>query len=96
MCFWYQFAGFLLLIFRSASAALSKLLLPSLIDYFLPQALVSLIWGDVVDARMVVLGVVPSKARIEIGDGLVDIQESTRLLWGSFDSAEGRLSIYRL
>ena len=56
---------------------------------FLPQALVSLLRGDVVDARMVVLGVVPGKVPIEIGDGLIVVQEATGILRGAFYGAEG-------
>ena len=68
--FCYSSAGFLFLVFDSAPAALSQFFDPSLFDDFLPQALVGLLRGDVVDARMVVLRVVPGKVPIEIGDGL--------------------------
>ena len=56
--FCYRFAGFLVLIFLSAPTALSSFFLPSLSYDFLPQAFVSLIGGDVVDARMVMVAVV--------------------------------------
>ena len=42
---------------------------------------------------MVVVAVVPSKLRSEIGDGLAVIQESTGILRSSFHSAEGRFDI---
>ena len=77
------------MIFFSAPASLSKFLVASLGHDFLPQALMSLLRGDVVDARMVVLRVVPGKVPIEIGDGLVVVQESTGILRSSFDGAEG-------
>jgi len=48
--------GFLL-----CAGGLSKFFTASLCHDFLPQALVSLLRGDVVDARMVVLRVVPGK-----------------------------------
>ena len=85
----FSFAGFLLLVFFSAPAALRKFFTASLRHDFLPQALVSLLRGDVVDARMVVLCVVPGKVPIEIGDGLAVVQEATGILRGSFYSAEG-------
>jgi hypothetical protein len=44
------FAGFLPLIFFSAPASLSKFLVASLRNDLVPQALVGLIRGDVVDA----------------------------------------------
>jgi hypothetical protein len=89
----FLFAGFLFLVFCSAPAALSKFLAVSLIDDFLPQALVGLLRGDVVDARMVVLGVVPGKVPIEIGDGLAVVQETTGIFRGSFYGAEGRFDV---
>ena len=61
---------FSVLIFCPAPAPLSKFFAASLRYDFLPQALVSLLRGDVVDARMVVLRVVPGKVLIEIGDRL--------------------------
>ena len=84
-------AGYLLLIFFSAPASLRKFLAASLRHDFLPQALVRLLRVDVVDARMVVLGVVPGKVPIEIGDGLAVVQEATGILRGAFYGAEGRL-----
>ena len=48
VCFF--FAGFLLLVFDSAPAALSQFLTAALLDDVLPQALVGLLRGDVVDA----------------------------------------------
>ena len=55
------FAGILLLVFGSTPASLREFFLVSLMDYFVPQALVGLLGRDVVDARVVVLGVVPGK-----------------------------------
>ena len=49
-----------------------------------------LLRSNVVDARMVVLGVVPGKGPTEIGDGLGVIQKSAGIFRGSFDGAEGR------
>jgi hypothetical protein len=80
---------FRFLIFFSAPASLSKLFGASLIDDFLPQALVGLLRRDVVDARMVMLRVIPGKVSFEIGDGLVVIQESPGIRRGAFDGAEG-------
>ena len=81
----------MVLIFFSAPASLSKFFDASLSDDFLPQPLVGLLRGDVVDARMVMLRVVPCKVPIKIGDGLAVIQESTGILRGSFHGAEGGL-----
>jgi hypothetical protein len=50
-----------------------------------------LVRGDVVDARMVMLGVVPGKVPAEIGAGGDVIEESTGILRSPFDRAEGRL-----
>jgi len=58
---------------------------------FVAAAPGGLLRGDVVDTRMVVLGVVPSKVPIEIGEGLSVIQETTRIRRSAFDGAEGRL-----
>ena len=60
-------AGFLFFVFDSAPAALSQFLTAALRDDCLPQALMGLLRGGVVDARMVKLGVVPGKVPIEIG-----------------------------
>jgi hypothetical protein len=50
-----------------------------------------LVRGDVVDARMVMLGVVPGKVPAEIGAGGGVIEESAGILRCPFDRAEGRL-----
>ena len=47
-----------------------------------------LLRSDVVDARMVVLRIVPSKVAFEIDDGLTIVQESTGIFRGSFYGAE--------
>lgn len=80
----------MLLIFCSVPAALSELLGESLLDDFLPQALMRLGGRDVVDAQMVVLGVIPGKVPIKIGDGLAVIQEASGIRWSPFHGAEGR------
>jgi hypothetical protein len=59
-------AGFLLLIFFPAPAALGKFLGASLIDDDLPPAVMGLLRGDVVDARMVMLGVIPGKVLLGV------------------------------
>ena len=79
------------MIFFSAPASLRKLFDSSLLDDFLPQALVSLLRSDVVDARMVVLRVVPGKVSIEVFDGIGVVEELTGILWSSFYRTEGRL-----
>src|ERR1039457_7705047 len=86
----FSWAGFLHLIFFPAPAALGKFLDASLLDDARPQAVMGLLRGDVVDARMVMLGVIPGKVSFKIGDGLVVIQESPGILRGAFDGAEGR------
>jgi hypothetical protein len=75
-------------------ASLREFFVASLRYDCLLQALVSLLRSDIVDARMVVLRIVPSKVPIEIGDGLVVVQESTGILRGPFYGAEGRLDIW--
>ena len=82
-------AGFLLFVFDSAPAALSQFPALSLGDDLRSQALMGLLRGNVVDAGMVMLRVIPGKVSFEIGDGLVVIQESPRILRGAFDGAEG-------
>jgi hypothetical protein len=47
-----------------------------------------LLWSDVVDARMVVLRIVPSKVPFEIDDSLFVVEESTGIFRGSFYGAE--------
>ena len=89
ICFW--FAGFLLLVFDTAPAALSQFPALSLGDDLRSQALMGLLRGDVVDARMVMLGVVPGKVPFEIGNGLAVVQEAAGIFRGAFDGAEGGL-----
>ena len=57
MVVWFSSAGFLLLVFFPAPAALRKFFTASLGHDFLPQAPVSLLRDDAVGARMVVLPV---------------------------------------
>ena len=87
----FLFAGFLLLIFLSAPAALREFLTASLFDDFWPQALVGLLRGDVVDAGRVMLRVVPGKVPSEVGDGLAVVQEAAGIFRRAFDGAEGGL-----
>ena len=86
-------AGFLLLIFFPAAAALGKFFGVTLIDDDLPLAVMGLLRGDVVDARMVMLGVIPGKVSFEIGDRLVVIQEANiplyRRVFESMTSSAG-------
>ena len=63
---------------RAAPAALSLLLAQSLSHDLLPQPLVGLLRGDVVDAGMVMLGVIPGKVATEVFLGLVGIQKNKR------------------
>ena len=91
VCGCFCFAGFLLLVLLPAPAALGEFFESSLFDDFLTQALVSLLRGDVVDAGMVVLRVVPGKVPIKIGDGLAVIQEATGIFRGAFGLSLGVL-----
>ena len=50
-----------------------------------------LVGGDVVDAGMVVPGVVPGKVSIEVGGGLGVIQELAGIFGSPFYGAEGEL-----
>ena len=59
----------LLLIGESAPEALSSLLAESASNYFSPQAGVSLVRGDVVDAGVVVPVVIPVKVSCEVRAG---------------------------
>jgi hypothetical protein len=83
------FAGFVLLIFFSTPASLREFLAASLGYDLLALALMRLLGCDVVDARMVVLGVVPRKVPFEIGDRLVVVEEAAGILRSSFYGAEG-------
>jgi len=55
----FLLAGFLILVFFPAPAALGKFLDASLHDDARSQAVMGLLRGDVVDARMVMLSVIP-------------------------------------
>ena len=61
----FLLVGFLLLIFHPAPAALGKFVGASLLDDGLPLAVMGLLRGDVIDARMVMLGVIPGKVSFE-------------------------------
>ena len=67
----FSCAGFLLLVFFPAPAALGKIFDASFLDDAWPQAVMGLLRGDVVDARMVMLGVIPGKVATEVFSGLV-------------------------
>ena len=64
-----------LLIGESAPEALSALLAESASDYFPPQAGVSLVRSDVVDAGVVVPVVIPVEVSCEVGAGFAVVQE---------------------
>ncbi len=49
-----------------------------------------LLWGDEIDARLVVLGVVLGEAPGEVGHGLAVIQEPPQIFRGPLGGAEGR------
>ena len=66
----FLWAGFLLLIFFPAPVALGKFFSSSLLDDVGPLAVMGLLRGDVVDARMVMLGVIPGKVATEVFLGL--------------------------
>ena len=83
-------AGFLL-VFLPAPAALGEGFSPSLLHDGLPLAVVGLLRGDEVDARVVMLGVVPVEVPGEVGHGLAVIQEPPRVFRGALGGAEGRL-----
>ena len=50
-----------------------------------------LLRGDEVDARVVMLGVIPVEVPGEVGHGLAIIQEAPRVFRGALGGAEGRL-----
>ena len=77
------------MVFFPAPAALGKFLDASLFDDVRPQAVMGLLRGDVVDARMVMLRVIPGKVSFEVGDRLVVVQKAPGILRGAFDGAQG-------
>ena len=78
-----------LLIGESAPEALSSLLAESAGDYFRPQAGVSLVRSDVVDAGVAVPVVIPVKVSCEVGGGFAVVQEVARIFRGAFNGGEG-------
>ena len=76
----------LTLIGGSAQEALSELLAETAGDYFFAKAGVRLVRGDVVDAGVVVLVVVPVKVSVEVAPGEAVVQK----LAGIFRSSLGR------
>jgi len=83
-------AGFLL-VFLPAPAALGEGFGPSILHDGLPLAVVVLLRGAEVDARVEMLGVVPVKVPGEVGHGLAIIQEPPRVFRSALGGAEGRL-----
>jgi hypothetical protein len=81
-------AGFWVLIFFSAPASLSQFSDLSLSDDFLSQALVGWLWRDVVDARMVMLRVVPCKVPTKIDKGELEKCPA------AFGGPMGKLELY--
>jgi hypothetical protein len=82
---YFSRAGFLLLVFFPAPAALGQFLYASLFDDAWPQAVMGLLRGDVVDAGMVMLGVIPGKVATEVFVGLGIIEKATGIGRGAFD-----------
>ena len=70
----------LTLIGGPAPEALSALLAETAGDYFSAEAGMRLLRGDVIDAGVVVLVVVPVKVLLEVGDGLAIVQKKARVL----------------
>src|ERR1035438_9298373 len=79
----------LALIGGPAPEALSELLAETAGDYFFAEAGVRLLRGDVVDAGVVVLVIVPVKVLIEVVHGLAVVQELAGIFRGSFRGGEG-------
>ena len=75
----------LTLIGGPAPEALSELLAETAGDYFFAKAGVGLVRGDIVDAGVVVLVVVPVKVLFEVGHGLAVIQKIAGIFRGSLD-----------
>ena len=88
-CLPYE-AGSHYLIFFPTPAALSSQVCPSFSHDFLPQPLVGLRRGHVVDAGVVVLGVVPIEVTGERGGGLVVVPEAAGIFRRPFHRAERR------
>ena len=72
-----------------ASAALGKLLELALFEDYSHQASVGLLRGHVLEARMVMLGIVPGKVALEISSGLFGIQEAAGVFGRALYGAEG-------
>lgn len=83
-------AGFQLLFFPAAATQVNGLS-PSLLHNSLALAVVGLLRGDEVDARVIMLGVVAVEVPSEVGNDLAVIQKSPPVLRGALSGAEGRL-----
>ena len=82
-------AGFPL-VFLPAPAALGEGFGPSLLHDGPSLPLVGLLWGDEINARVVVLGIVPGELPGKVGHGLAVIKEPPRIFRGPLGGAEGR------
>ena len=79
------------LIGEPAPEALSALLAETAGDDGCAEAGMSLDRRDVIDARVVVLAVIPVKVFCEVSDGLAVVQELARVVRRALDGGEGRL-----
>ena len=75
----------LLLIGGSAPEALSALFSEAAFDYFPAEAGVRLLRGDVVNAGVVVLVIIPVKVSFEVSNGLAVVQKLARIFRSPFD-----------
>ena len=78
-----------LLVGDSAPEALSVVLPEAACDDVCALAKVRLLRGDVVDAGVVVLVVIPVKISFEVSHGLGVVQKLARIFRGAFDGREG-------
>ncbi len=76
------------LIGEPAPEALSSLLAETAGDYFPAESSMSLERGDVVDAGVVVLAVIPVKVFYEVSDGLAVVQELARVFRRALNGGE--------
>src|ERR1019366_339536 len=79
----------LTLIGSPAPEALSALLAEAAGDYFFAEAGVRLVRGDVVDAGVVVLVVVPVKVSLEVGQRFTVVQKLAGIFRSALDRGEG-------
>src|ERR1017187_8062364 len=71
-----------------AAVALSALLAETAGDYLSAEAGVRLVRGDVVDAGVVVMVVIPVKVSFEVGHGLAVVQKLAGIFRGSLDAGK--------